>query len=403
MTSPKFVVDFASFWSNLAVDITLLTDVARPHGDWNQADKDALTAELGTLGFAEQSTLLRHLKGVAEAIATAGVNCDLEVELTARTRNYKPEWLEKCEAYAVKYFGWTKPAKVIPPAPTIVSIIPEKGLEAGGNCVTITGAGFLDKAKIFFDGNAVGRVDFVSATELKAWTLAHAPGDVDVVVTNPDSQSATSPIKFTYIVAAASPPPPPAVLTLTSVDPPEGDEAGGYEVVVNGTGFLPGIRVFFNTKEGTDVTVLSPTELKVKVPPRKFGKVNVRARNLTGAKWVELPNGFEYVKAVVVPPIPPVASLAGVDPIAYNDSMAKYNESMARYNRSLSEDAQRIIAASVAAQTVVSTALATANAANQAQQAKGWWSWLTPFSVFIWGAIGIFLVMLGFMAKVVFF
>lgn len=213
MTSPKFVVDFANFWSNPTVDSTLLADVIKPHSDWDQTDKDALTVELGTLSFTEKTTLLRHFKGVADSIAAAGVNCDLSIELPNRTRNYKPEWLEKCEAYAVKCFGWVKPTKIILPAPTITSITPNKGFENLAIEVIVAGTNFVDGAKVSIDGSDVP-TGFVSTTELKARLLVHASGAVDVEVTNPDGQKATSPVKFTYlkvVVLKPAPPSPPDI------------------------------------------------------------------------------------------------------------------------------------------------------------------------------------------------
>ncbi len=55
--------------------------------------------------------------------------------------------------------------------------------------MTLTGTGFTTGATVTIGGVAATSVVVVSATSITAVTAAHAPGAVDVVVTNLDGQS----------------------------------------------------------------------------------------------------------------------------------------------------------------------------------------------------------------------
>lgn len=83
--------------------------------------------------------------------------------------------------------------------PTIVSVIPNTGSELGGTSVTIAGTDFQSGATVTFGGDAATSVVFVDSTEITCDTPAHAPGVVDVVVTNPDTGADTLVGGFTYL------------------------------------------------------------------------------------------------------------------------------------------------------------------------------------------------------------
>jgi len=84
--------------------------------------------------------------------------------------------------------------------PSVGSITPASGPSAGGTRVTIMGASFVSGATVTIGGVTAVGVGVTSATQIDATTPAHAPtqGGVDVVVTNPDGQSALLPQAFTY-------------------------------------------------------------------------------------------------------------------------------------------------------------------------------------------------------------
>jgi len=102
----------------------------------------------------------------------------------------------------------TGPIKSFVAPPTITSISPSGGLPVGGTTVTITGAGFVTGATVTFNGIAATDVTFGSATSITATTPAHAPGVVNVVVTNPNTQFGTLIDGFNYR----------APVTVTAID-----------------------------------------------------------------------------------------------------------------------------------------------------------------------------------------
>lgn len=88
----------------------------------------------------------------------------------------------------------------IPPAPSVTNINPDTGPTAGGTNVTITGQYFepVGTTTVTFDGVSATNVVVVNDTTITATTPAHAPGPVDVIVTNPDGQNDTLAGGFTY-------------------------------------------------------------------------------------------------------------------------------------------------------------------------------------------------------------
>ena len=82
--------------------------------------------------------------------------------------------------------------------PTVTAISPTSGSTSGGTSVTITGTNFVSGATVSLGGSAATGVSVVSSTSITATTPAHAAGAVNVVVTNPDTQSGTLNSGFTY-------------------------------------------------------------------------------------------------------------------------------------------------------------------------------------------------------------
>ena len=90
------------------------------------------------------------------------------------------------------------PAPAPAPKPTIGSVTPKAGPVSGGTSVTITGANFVAGATVTVGGVACA-VTAASATSVTCTTGAQAAGQVNVVVTNPDSGAATAAGAYTYV------------------------------------------------------------------------------------------------------------------------------------------------------------------------------------------------------------
>jgi hypothetical protein len=196
----------------------------------------------------------------------------------------------------------TKPAgfaytEIPPPnrAPTITSIDPSTGPAAGGTPVTITGTFFGGPGTtVKFDGVLVA-VTGGSSTSLQVTTPAHAAGAVDVVVTNPDNQFATSGGGFTYV--NPPPPPPTPAPRISGISPATGATNGGTQVTITGTDFGgPGTRVTFGGVAAT-ITGGSWTSIVVTTPAHKAGAVDVVVTNPDGQTSLRA-KGFTYQRLV---------------------------------------------------------------------------------------------------------
>ncbi len=174
----------------------------------------------------------------------------------------------------------------VAPAPILTTVSPTSGPTAGNTAVTLTGQSFASGATVTFGGAAATSVTVVSATQITARTPPHAQGGVNVVVTNPDGQSATLANGFTY--GAPAP-------TVTSVSPKTGLTTGGTLVMLNGTNFVSGATVTFGGAGATSVVVVSATQINASAPPHKPGSVNVVVTNPDGQSGM-LASGFTYHK-----------------------------------------------------------------------------------------------------------
>jgi hypothetical protein len=86
--------------------------------------------------------------------------------------------------------------------PTVVSVSPASGVQAGGTAVAIFGTGFRNHATVTIGGVALTSVQYISHQEILGVTGAHAAGAVNTIVTNPapnGSETATGAGSFTYV------------------------------------------------------------------------------------------------------------------------------------------------------------------------------------------------------------
>jgi len=93
---------------------------------------------------------------------------------------------------------------VVVDKPVVTSVSPDNGPSSGGTSVTISGTNFKAGAGVTFGGAAASGVSVISSSQITCITPPHFPETVDVIVTNPDSQSGTLLRAFTYQSEAAS-------------------------------------------------------------------------------------------------------------------------------------------------------------------------------------------------------
>jgi plastocyanin len=157
------------------------------------------------------------------------------------------------------------------PGPSVASVSPSSGSNAGGTPITISGSNFVSPTVTI--GGLPAVISTVTASTIFASTPA-GPFDFagsasrDVTVTNQDGHSATLTNGFTYTLPAPS---------ITGISPNGSSPTGGNSVVITGTGFSSGvaITVRFGGVAGTGVQVTSPTSLTVTAPAHAAGTVDV--------------------------------------------------------------------------------------------------------------------------------
>ena len=190
------------------------------------------------------------------------------------------------------------------PAPTVTSIAPNSGTANGGTAVTITGTGFLGGATVSVGGTAATGVTVVSSTSITATTAAHAPGIVDVVVTNSDTKSGTLTQGFTYTTVSNPAP------TVTSIAPNSGTANGGTAVTITGAGYLGGATVSVGGTAATGVTVVSSTSITASTPAHAPGAVAVAVTN-PDSQSGSLNNGYTYTVSNSAPTVTSVTPNSG--------------------------------------------------------------------------------------------
>lgn len=173
------------------------------------------------------------------------------------------------------------------PPPTADTVTPDMGSPLGGTNVTVTGTGFQSNDPgpnaVTFGGNTATNVVVVNDGTLTCDTPPHAPGLVDVIVTNANGFGISTGA-FTFF-------PYP---TLSSVAPNEGKADGGDTVTLTGTGFVNNMAgpavVKFGGNTATNVVILNDTTLTCKTPALPSGTMSVTLTNNNGL--ATLVNGF---------------------------------------------------------------------------------------------------------------
>ncbi|WP_213816880.1 IPT/TIG domain-containing protein [Glaciihabitans sp. dw_435] len=159
---------------------------------------------------------------------------------------------------------------VAEPDPTISTMTPVSGPEAGGTTVNITGTN-LDTASSVTIGGRVVTTFTATETTLSFVTPTHLPGPVTVVVNAPQGDSASR--AFTYLAAPS---------TATSLTPTSGTEVGGTPVTITGDGFIGATGVTFGGTPGTAFSVINDNTISVTTPTHAPGLVNVVVQDAAG-------------------------------------------------------------------------------------------------------------------------
>jgi len=156
--------------------------------------------------------------------------------------------------------------------PVISSVAPLRGSTKGHTHAVIRGTGFQQNATVRFGTASALDVDFDAATQLVAETPPHAAGLVNVVVTNPDGQSATRTNGFEFVE------PEPQVL---SIAPSAGTTAGGTTITIQGVDFQSGATAKIGSRSVLNVVFVDAQTLTALTPLGPADVATSRSEDVT--------------------------------------------------------------------------------------------------------------------------
>ncbi len=188
----------------------------------------------------------------------------------------------------------------------IEAVRPATGPPAGGTRVTVEGRGFESGTRFQFGGEpATAETVDEDGTSAVVETPAHATGLVDVSATSADGSTVVARDHFQYAASEAG-------LQLGAIHPQTGDESGGTEVTLIGTGIdATGLEVAF---EGRLATVHSkgPGRAVVSTPAHAPGTVDVTVS--VDGEQASRADAFSYVPELRVDTLQPTeGSTSGGD------------------------------------------------------------------------------------------
>lgn len=183
----------------------------------------------------------------------------------------------------------------------LISISPNESPTSGGEVVTILGHNFLTSGsttKVYFGGVLSPSVTVLDSNTIQATAPAHAPGIVDVLVSQDgyaaslDRQAVGA---FEYIVNRSN----------ISLSPNQGYSSGGDVVVINGSfDTNTSAEVTFDDIPATNIEVLSSTQIRLTTPAHSAGRINVVVKQY-GATVGESINGFTYISPLTIDSLSP--------------------------------------------------------------------------------------------------
>ncbi|MBU3142339.1 IPT/TIG domain-containing protein [Clostridium sp. CF012] len=210
-------------------------------------------------------------------------------------------------------YTYNEPPK--PAAPTITSLSQNNGMLAGGDLVVIIGTDFQQGLKLTIGGIEAKINMIYGATKFRVIIPAgENSGTKDVIVTNPDGQSFTLIGAYTY-----NEPPKIAAPTITSISQNSGLIKGGDLVIINGTGFQPGLKVTIGGIEANIANFYGATRFRILMPMgEKPGTTDVVVTNPDGQS-VTLTGGYTYNE-------PPKLAAPTITSLSQNSGLIKGGE-----------------------------------------------------------------------------
>lgn len=170
------------------------------------------------------------------------------------------------------------------PPPELARAEPASGAAGTTHRVRLIGEHFEPRTTAALFGQIGLSVQFESAQALLVELPARVTGEVDLTLYNPDGQRCTLSAAFAY-----TPSPAPTLSRLLPERVALGQPA---ELVLDGSGFLPGVALFAG-QYALAIQSLTPTEIRATLPALPAsGHADVRLVNADG-QWAIMPSGLE--------------------------------------------------------------------------------------------------------------
>lgn len=193
------------------------------------------------------------------------------------------------------------PVSPVPPEDgrlRLLRVEPDTDDVRGGIDVMLSGTGFRDGLTVLFGASPAPEVFVVNHTTAIVTAPPHPAGRVDVTAFHPDVDDGEPQVLAAAFHYRAD-------LVISSIDPPEGDVAGGEPLTVRGSGFVAGTRFFVGGRPAILQTRVDDTTLTGIAPPNPAGAVDVHV--VTPDAIAALKDAFRYRAAPQVSGLTPNA------------------------------------------------------------------------------------------------
>ncbi|TNF28786.1 MAG: hypothetical protein EP329_17260 [Deltaproteobacteria bacterium] len=183
----------------------------------------------------------------------------------------------------------------------LTAVEPDEDDVAGGSDVMLSGTGFKDGLQVVFGASPALDVFVVNHTTAVVTVPPHPAGRVDVSVWHPDVDDGNPQVLLAAFRYHAD-------LTLSTVEPSEGDIGGGEPIVVRGSGFAPGTRFFIAGRPAIRQARVDDGMMTGLAPPGDPGPADLQIIGENGV--LEAPGAYRYRQAPRVDRLLPVVGPA---------------------------------------------------------------------------------------------